>query len=99
MKWFETPLGVYKNCKPKFVEFKDKSNTGTAPPDSRHLALHRALAHVLHDTGIGTYLDTVIENFAPDASTYHTHKFSVTDLELKTFFLDIAGPRCRHLPN
>ena len=49
---------------PKTVVFQDHSPNGTALPDSRFLALHAAIAHVLHMSGAGKVLDLIMDKYS-----------------------------------
>ncbi|TDL20893.1 hypothetical protein BD410DRAFT_899184 [Rickenella mellea] len=97
VRWFTEPLAFFVHCGRKVVEFEDHSGEGIASPEPRFLALHAAIAHVLNETGIGKFLDLLMERFNPAESLVSPSKFGGRDLALRAMVMELAG-NCHQLP-
>ena len=61
-------------------------------PKSEYLALHAAIAHILHETRLGEYLSTIIDYFMPKLSSVPPGKFNAEDLLLRITLIQILEP-------
>lgn len=76
------------------MKFENKANEPIPLPKPDYLALHSAIAHILHETGLGEYLSTVIQCFIPNLSSMPLGKFSAEDFPLRIALMRIFGPVC-----
>ena len=63
------------------MKFQNHSNEPTIPfPKPEYLALHAAIAHILHEKSLSKYFNTMIDYFIPNNSSVLTGKFTSEDL-------------------
>ena len=92
MKWFGEALAIFSYDGREVVKFQNYSEKFTIPlPKPEYLALHAAIAHILHETRLGEYLNTMIDYFIPNSSML-TGKFTSEDLALRIGLMQIFEP-------
>ena len=75
------------------MKFQNHSNDPTISlPKPEYLALHAAIAHILHETRLGEYLSTMMDYFIPDSSSVLPGKFTSEDLALRIRLMQIFEP-------
>jgi hypothetical protein len=67
IKWFSKPPFFFETFGRKEVTFVDHAENHISLPEPKLLAVHAAISHILHVTGAGEYLDTVL-NFATNGT-------------------------------
>ena len=92
MKWFGKALFIFSSAGREVVKFQNHSDDSTIPlPKPEYLALHAAIAHILHETRLGEYLNTMIDYFIPNSSVL-PGKFTSEDLALRIRLMQIFEP-------
>ena len=61
-------------------------------PKPKYLALHAAIAHILHETKLSEYLSTIIDYSLPNSSSVLPGKFNAEDLPLRITLMQIFEP-------
>ena len=93
VKWFGEPLMSFSAFGRKLVKFQNQPNEPIIPlPKPEYLALHAAIAHILHETRLGEYLSTLIDYFIPDEASVLPGKFDAEDLPLRIKLRQIFEP-------
>jgi hypothetical protein len=93
VKWFVEALIIFTAFGREVVKFQNQSNKFTIPlPKPEYLALHAAIAHILHETKLGEYLSTLIDYFVPNSSLVLPGKFNSEDLLLRIKLMQIFEP-------
>jgi hypothetical protein len=93
IKWFRKPLGIFSAFGRQVVTFQNQPNQPIIPlPKPEYLALHAAIAHILHETKVGKYLSTIIDYFLPNSSSVLPGKFNSEDLPLRIALMQIFEP-------
>lgn len=70
------------------MTFADDSSNSIPLPKPEYLALHAAIAHILHETGLGEYFETVAAYFFPNSPTIPWKKFNDTDFLLRAALMN-----------
>ena len=90
VKWFSEALYIFSGYGREVVTFQNQPNQPIIPlPKPEYLALHAAIAHILHDTKLGEYLNTIIDYFLPNSSSMLPGKFNAEDLPLRIALMQI----------
>ena len=75
------------------MKFQNQPNQPIIPlPKPEDLALHAAIAHILHETKLGEYLRAMIDYFMPYSSSVLLGKFNAEDLPLRITLMQIFEP-------
>ena len=73
--------------------FQNQPNQPIIPlPKPEYLALHAAIAHIMHETKLGEYHSTIIDYFLPNSSSMLPGKFNAEDLPLRITLMQILEP-------
>jgi hypothetical protein len=90
VKWFSEPLAIYSAFGRQVVTFQNQPNQPIIPPPKpEYLALHAAIAHILHETRLGEFLSTIIDYFMPNSSPVLPGKLNAEDLSLRISLMQI----------
>ena len=75
------------------MTFQNQPNQPIIPlPKPEYLALHAAIAHILHETKLDVYFSTIIDYYMPDSSSVLPGKFNAEDLPLRMALMQIFEP-------
>ncbi|KAK7680799.1 hypothetical protein QCA50_016107 [Cerrena zonata] len=89
VKWLtELPLAIFVLLGRPVVTFADDSSNSIPLPKPEYLALHAAIAHILHETRLGEYFETIAAYFFPNSSTIPWKKFNDTDFLLRAALMN-----------
>ncbi|KAF8341900.1 hypothetical protein F5887DRAFT_1217118 [Amanita rubescens] len=80
------------------VRFTDQSGKDIPLPDARFLAIHAAIAKVLHMSGAAEPLDLVMDKFDFRSPLVPSGKYGSPDLDIRLSLLDLFGDHLSHLP-
>jgi hypothetical protein len=93
VKWFREPFIIFSIFGCQVVKFQNQPNQPIIPlPKPEYLALHAAIAHILHETRLGEYLSTIIDYFMPNSSSVLSGKLNAEDLPLRIALMQIFEP-------
>jgi hypothetical protein len=93
VKWFREALLIFSAFGREVVTFQNQPNQPIIPlPKPEYLALHAAIAHILHETKLGEYLSTIIDYFMPNSSSVLPGKLNAEDLPLRITLMQIFEP-------
>jgi hypothetical protein len=93
VKWFGEALLIFSTFGREVVTFQNQPNQPIIPlPKPEYIALHAAIAHILHETKLGEYLSTIIDYFMPNSSSVLPGKFNSEDLPLRITLMQIFEP-------
>ena len=91
VKWFGEKLGIFDFAGREVVTFQsDDPNIPLPKPE--YLALHAAIAHILDETKLGEYLNTIIDYYLPNSSSVLPGKFNDEDLPLRVTLIQMFEP-------
>ncbi|TDL20908.1 hypothetical protein BD410DRAFT_790255 [Rickenella mellea] len=99
IKWFGDEIQIFADHGLHVVKFRNHAaGEHIALPERKYLKLHAAIAHVLHDTGIGESLDTMLEIFNPHSAVVPYEKYQgQNDLALRAMIMELTD-NSHHLP-
>jgi hypothetical protein len=90
VRWLSDPLTLYQDHHRPTIRLENKSEDPIALPDPKFLMIHAAIAKVLHSSGVGEYLDLVMNMFHPGSSPPRPGNFGGEDLELRLSVLSLV---------
>jgi hypothetical protein len=92
--WFDSDMDPVRTGSPTEVQFANHSGLGLGVPEPRFIAIHTAIAHVLHLSGAGKVLDNILDEFFdPDAMQVPLKRRGYDDRSLKMSLMELAGNR------
>ncbi|KAF8338694.1 hypothetical protein F5887DRAFT_1077628 [Amanita rubescens] len=99
VKWLsETPVYVWALGGRQQVTFTNHSEKDIPLPNARFLAIHAAIAKVLHLSGAAEPLDLVMDKFNFGSYPVPSGKYGSADLDIRLSLLDLFGDHLSHLP-
>jgi hypothetical protein len=91
IKWLTRPLAFFTAFGSNRVKFENHSEDHIDLPNPRLLAIHAALAKVLHMSGAGECVDLVMDKFNPGSSSVLSGRFGGADLDIRLSVLSLFG--------
>ncbi len=100
IKWLseDGPLGTWVTGGLEQVRFTNQSANDIPLPNAQFLAIHAAIAKVLHLSGAAEPLDLVMDRFDSGSSPVPSGKYGSADLAIRWSLLELFGDNFTHLP-
>ncbi|KAF8326936.1 hypothetical protein F5887DRAFT_1084097 [Amanita rubescens] len=101
IKWLseDGPLGAWVTGGLDQVQFTNQSANDIPLPNAQFLAIHAAIARVLHLSGAAEPLDLVMDRFdSGSSSPVPSGKYGSADLAIRWSLLELFGDNLTHLP-
>ena len=95
VEWLGESTTLYDDHGCSTVTFTNSSDEPIDLPEVKFIRIHAAIAKVLHASGVGEYLDLVMDTFNFGSSS---GKLSGQDLEIRMSLLSLARGHAYHLP-
>ena len=92
--WVQRKYAYFKTYGCPKIRFENNSpgNRDIALPNPEYLALHAAVTRILHHTGLGEYINDIVDLFTPDSSTILLEKFRGEELDLRISLMEMFRP-------
>ena len=90
VRWFRQPSSYYVVFGREELTFVNHASEDIDLPDRKFLAIHAAIAQILHATGVGEYLDKVMSHFVTDGSVISLYKLTPDVLELRIMLSELT---------
>jgi len=91
VKWFTEPSYLFEVAGRSQIKFESKYSTPIELPHTKFLTIHRAVAEVLHESGVGEYLNLFMDTFSTRNSPFCPEKLEGQELALRLSLLPLAA--------